>query len=99
MMGRGPLRIDGITLRKLLPLWMRSIGFVLDGSKAISKGFLIIDGSVEGHGAEEVAGYLSSMLKGLMIVDGSLWYQIDEKRKIVYVKVDLDEDLLKHKTK
>ena len=61
MMGRGDKQIDVATLRSLLPLWMRSAGFVVDDSQISARGMMWVDAGTLGFGSREIAGYFASM--------------------------------------
>ena len=87
MMGRGTLTIDMATLRRLLPLWMRSVGFVVDDSRIAETHMMAVDASVPTFGVREIEGYFASMLRGLTITDGGLWYRFDDRQKVVFVKI------------
>lgn len=86
-MGQGTLRIEVATLRNLLPLWMRSAGFVVDDSMMHESHIMAVDASVPSFGAGEVEGYFSSMLGSLTITDGGMWYRYDDRQKVVFVKI------------
>lgn len=91
MMGQGTLRIEVATLRKLLPLWMRTAGFVVDDSRMTNTNMMAVycdDGRVL-RGAE---GYLASMLRGLTVIDGGVWYRYDDRQKALFIKVAYGED-------
>lgn len=90
MMGQGTLRIEVATLRKLLPMWMRTAGFVVDDSQIAATGMMCVDAGTFGFGSREVAGYFASMLRGVTITDGGLWYKVDDKHGVVFVKVEED---------
>lgn len=91
MMGQGTLRIEVATLRKLLPLWMRTAGFVVDDSQIAATGMMWVDAGTLGFGSREITGYFASMLRGLTIIDGGLWYKIDDERRVVFVKIERDD--------
>ena len=92
MMGQGTLRIEVATLRKLLPLWMRTAGFVVDDSQIAATGMMWVDAGTLGFGSREIAGYFASMLRGLTIIDGGLWYKVDDERRVVFIKVAYGEE-------
>lgn len=92
MMGQGTLRIEVATLRELLPLWMRSVGFVVDDSRMTDTNMMVVDCSVLGFGRSESEGYLASMLRGLTVIDGGVWYRYDDRQKALFVKVAYVED-------
>ena len=91
MMGQGTLRIEVATLRTLLPLWMRTAGFVVDDSQIAATGMMWVDAGTLGFGSREIAGYFASMLRGLTIIDGGLWYKVDDERRVVFVKIERDD--------
>ena len=91
MMGSGRLSIDVRTLRVLLPLWMRTAGFVVDDSQIAATGMMWVDAGTLGFGSREIAGYVTSMLRGLTIIDGDLWYKVDDERRVVFVKIERDD--------
>lgn len=91
MMGQGTLRIEVATLRKLLPLWMRTAGFVVDDSQIAATGMMWVDAGTLGFGSREIAGYFESMMRGLTIIDGGLWYKVDDERREVFVKIERDD--------
>lgn len=91
MMGQGTLRIEVATLRKLLPLWMLTAGFVVDDSQIAATGMMWVDAGTLGFGSREIAGYFASMLRGLTIIDGGLWYKVDDERRVVFVKIERDD--------
>ena len=91
MMGQGTFRIGVDTLRELLPLWMRASGFVVDDSRIAATGMMWVDAGTLGFGSGEIAGYFASMLRGLTIIDGGLWYKVDDERRVVFVKIDRDD--------
>lgn len=92
MMGSGTLSIDVRTLRVLLPMWMRTAGFVVDDSQIAATGMMCVDAGTLGFGAREITGYFASMLRGLTIRDGGLWYKVDDERKVVFVKIGYDNN-------
>ena len=92
MMGTGNLRIEVATLRKLLPLWMRSVGFVVDDSRMTDTNMMAVDCRVLGFGRSEAEGYLASMLRGLTVIDGGVWYRYDDRQKALFIKVAYVED-------
>ena len=88
-MGQGTLRIEVATLRKLLPMWLRAAGFVLTDEWELDGGgrMLVVDVCVEGHGREVLEGYIGSMLRGLTVIDGGVWYGYNKTSGLMYVKV------------
>lgn len=92
MMGQGTLRIEVATLRKLLPLWMRSVGFVVDDSRMGESGMMGVDCGVLGFGRSEAEGYIASMLRGLTVIDGGVWYRYDDRQKALFIKVAYGEE-------
>lgn len=92
MMGQGTLRIEVATLRKLLPLWMRSAGFVVDDSRMADTNMMAVDCEVPTFGQREAEGYLASMLRGLTVIDGGVWYRYDDRQKALFIKVAYGED-------
>ena len=91
-MGSGTLSIDVRTLRVLLPLWMRSAGFVVDDSWIVATGMMWVDAGTLGFGSREIAGYFASMLRGLTIIDGGVWYRYDDRQKALFIKVAYGEE-------
>jgi hypothetical protein len=87
MMGTGNLRIEVATLRKLLPLWMRTAGFVVDDSQIAATGMMWVDAGTLGFGSREIAGYFVSMLRGLTITDGCIAYKESDIKGTVLIRV------------
>ena len=92
MMGSGTLSIDVRTLRVLLPLWMRSAGFVVDDSRMADTNMMAVDCEVPTFGHREAEGYLTSMLRGLTVVDGGVWHRYDDRQKALFIKVAYGEE-------
>ena len=87
MMGTGNLRIEVSTLRKLLPLWIRAAGFVVDDSSMTATNMMSVDCEVPTFGQREAEGYLASMLRELTVIDGGVWYRYDDRQKTLFIKV------------
>ena len=47
----------------------------------------MVDVCVEGHGREVLEGYIGSMLRGLTVIDGGVWYGYNKTSGLMYVKV------------
>jgi len=92
MMGSGTLSIDVRTLRVLLPLWMRSAGFVVDDSRMSDTNMMAVDCEVPTFGQREAEGYLASMLRGLTVIDGGVWHRYDDRQKALFVKIEYDNN-------
>ena len=80
-MGQGTLRIEVATLRKLLPLWLQSGGYVVDDSEVEDRGLILVDCSNLGYGADVVGGFLGSMMRQMRIEGGWMrWRYIHDAR-------------------
>ena len=90
MMGRGTLSIDVATLRRVLPMRMRSVGFVVDGSRMCDMGVMSVDITVPGHGEYEVRGYIDGMLRRLTLVDGMLSYRLLSEDGLMLIRIEWD---------
>ena len=72
MMGRGDKRIEVATLRRLLPMWMRSTGFHVCfefGENEAAEDCMMVSADID-----KVRRYLSSMLRWMTITDGRIAY-------------------------
>lgn len=92
-MGSGDLSIGVATLRRLLPLWLRSDGFeVIDEVEIECDGaMLAVDICAGGRGKVALEKYIGSMLGRLTIVDGGVWYAYNKTAGVVYIKVARDD--------
>lgn len=90
MMGTGDKRIDVVTLRRLLPLWMRSAGFLVcfefGGNKSAEDCMLV------GAKMERVRAFLSALLSAVTITDGSVAYGESPIKGTVLIRVWEDGD-------
>lgn len=89
-MGGGDKRIDVVTLRRLLPMWMRSAGFLVcfefGGNRTAEDCMLV--GSKE----RRVRAFLSALLSAVTITDGSIAYGESPIRGTVLIRVWKDGD-------
>lgn len=90
-MGRGTKRIDIATLRRMLPWWFKSLGYVIDDSVFSDTGVMWVDCSVLGNGVDVVKGFLKGFMDSVTIVDGGIWYKSDDRMSTVYIRVDHEE--------
>ena len=90
MMGRGDKRIDVVTLRRLLPLWMRSAGFLVCfefGGNKSAEDCMLVDAN-----ARRVRAFLSALLSTVTITDGCVAYGESPIRGTVLIRVWEDGD-------
>lgn len=92
-MGSGDLSIGVATLRRLLPLWLRSSGFVvmyeveMEGDGVM----LAVDICAGGRGKVALEEYIGAMLGRMTIVDGGVWYSYNKTAGVVWIKVARDD--------
>lgn len=85
MMGRGDKQIDVSTLRRLLPMWMRSAGFHVCfefGKNESVKDCMLVDGKTG-----RVRTYLSNLLSVMTITDGCIAYDTCNIKGTVLIRV------------
>jgi len=85
MMGRGDKRIEVATLRRLLPMWMRSAGFHVCfefGKNESVKDCMMVSANID-----TVRKYLSRMLNLLTITDGCIAYKESDIKGTVLIRV------------
>lgn len=86
MMGRGDKQIDVSTLRRLLPMWMRSAGFhVCFGfgeDKTAEDCMMVVSANID-----TVRMCLSRMLHSLTITDGCIAYDTCNIKGTVLIRV------------
>lgn len=91
MMGSGDKRIDVVTLRRLLPLWMRSAGFdvcfVFGGNKS-AEDCMLVDSN-----ERRVRAFLSALLSAVTVTDGCVAYRESPIRGTVLIRVWDGEEL------
>jgi len=85
MMGRGDKQIDVATLRRLLPMWMRSAGF--DVCFEFGKNESVKDCMMVSANIDTVRKYLSRMLNLLTITDGCIAYKESDIKGTVLIRV------------
>ena len=85
MMGFGDKRIDVATLRRLLPMWMRSAGFAV--CFGFGKNKTAEDCMMVSAGIGTVRKYLSRMLQLLTITDGCIAYKESDIKGTVLIRV------------
>lgn len=85
MMGSGDKRIDVVTLRKLLPLWMRSAGFLVCFDFGVNK--TAEDCMLVGAKAERVRAFMSALLRAVTVTDGVVAYRESPIRGTVLIRV------------
>lgn len=89
-MGMGDKRVSVEALRKLLPLWLRVSGYVIDDSRIAAAGMLTVDCSTLGKGRKEVEAFIGRLLRAMTVSDGGVWYKFDDRTSIMWIKVDND---------
>lgn len=85
MMGRGDKRIEVATLRRLLPMWMRTTGFYVCfefGENDAAEDCMMVSA-----GIDTVRKYLSRMLNLLTITDGCIAYKESDIKGTVLIRV------------
>ena len=85
MMGLGDKQIDVATLRRLLPMWMRSAGFHVCfefGENESVEDCMMVSANID-----TVRKYLSRMLHLLTITDGCIAYKENNIKGTVLIKV------------
>lgn len=90
MMGTGTRTVDVVTLRKLLPLWMRSAGFDVCfefGGNKSAEDCMLVDAN-----ARRVRAFLSALLSAVTVTDGSIAYGESPIRGTVLIRVWEDGD-------
>ena len=85
MMGRGDKQIDVATLRRLLPMWMRSAGF--DVCFEFGKNESVQDCMMVSAKIDTVDRYLSRLLHLLTITDGCIAYKENDIKGTVLIRV------------
>jgi len=85
MMGRGDKQIDVSTLRRMLPMWMRSAGFHV--CFAFGENNTVDDCMLVSAKTERVRSYLSRMLLMLTIEDGCVAYKESDIAGTVLIRV------------
>lgn len=91
MMGRGDKRIDVKTLRRLLPLWMRSAGFDVCFEFGVNKN--VEDCMLVSAKAERVRAFMSALLRAIKVTDGGVAYKKSPIVGTVLIKVYGDGDI------
>ena len=89
-MGSGDKRIDVKTLRKLLPLWMRSAGFFVCfdfGVNKTAEDCMLVDAD-----ARRVRAFMSALLRAVTVTDGCVAYRESPIRGTVLIRVWEDGD-------
>lgn len=85
MMGRGDKQIDIVTLRRLLPLWMRAAGFHVCFGFGENKS--AEDCMMVSAGIDKVRKYLSRILHLLTITDGCIACKESDIKGTVLIRV------------
>ena len=85
MMGRGDKQIDVSTLRRLLPIWMRSAGFNV--CFEFGKNKSVKDCMMVSAKTGRVRTYLSDLLSIMTITDGCIAYKENDIKGTVLIRV------------
>ena len=91
-MGQGTLRIEVATLRKLLPLWLQSGGYVVDDSEVEDRGLILVDCSNLGYGADVVGGFLGSMMRQMRIEGGWMRWRYIVRIRVMEIEIGYGEE-------
>ena len=80
----GMKSIDTVTLRKLMPMWLRAAGFKIDDRDA-RLGFVTVYAGE--HSVRQIGWWFGKVLGQLRVTDGEVLYRADENGGFVQVKM------------